>query len=103
MGWRGGVNASQTPQMQAAQNVSQVFMGVNLKCASCHDSFVSDWRLSDAYGLACVYSDSPLEMFQCDKPIGKRAEARFLYPQLGEIDAQADKTARTKRLAEIVI
>ena len=101
--WRGVVNASQTPQMQAAQNVSQVFMGVNLKCASCHDSFVSDWRLSDAYGLACVYSDSPLEMFQCDKPIGKRAEARFLYPQLGEIDAQADKTARTKRLAEIVI
>ncbi len=50
--WRGVVNASQTPPMQAAQNISQVFMGVNLKCASCHDSFINDWQLRDAYGLA---------------------------------------------------
>jgi hypothetical protein len=41
--WRGVVNASQTPPMQAAQNISQIFMGVNLKCASCHDSFIDDW------------------------------------------------------------
>ena len=40
--WRGIVNASQTPQMQTAQNIAQVFMGVNLKCASCHDSFIND-------------------------------------------------------------
>jgi hypothetical protein len=40
--WRGTVNASQVPPMQAAQNISQVFMGVNLKCASCHDSFIND-------------------------------------------------------------
>jgi hypothetical protein len=38
--WRGVVNASQMPPLQAAQNFSQVFMGVNLKCASCHDSFI---------------------------------------------------------------
>jgi hypothetical protein len=37
--WRGDINASQTPFMQAAQNSAQVFLGVNLKCASCHDSF----------------------------------------------------------------
>jgi hypothetical protein len=100
--WRGAVNASQTPQMQAAQNISQVFMGVNLKCASCHDSFINDWRLADAYGLACIYSDGPLEMFTCDKPTGKMAHAAFIYPQLGEMDAQADKPARLKRLAEII-
>lgn len=29
--WRGVVNASQLPPLQAAQNISQVFMGVNLK------------------------------------------------------------------------
>src|SRR5207249_2105123 len=68
--WRGVVNASQTPQMQAAQNISQVFMGVNLKCASCHDSFINDWMLSDSYGLAGIYSDEPLEMVHCDKPTG---------------------------------
>ncbi|MDP6307275.1 MAG: DUF1549 domain-containing protein, partial [Verrucomicrobiota bacterium] len=41
--WRGVVNASQKPPMQAAQHISQIFMGVNLKCASCHDSFINDW------------------------------------------------------------
>ena len=33
--WRGNVNASQTVDMQFAQNVSQVFLGLNMKCASC--------------------------------------------------------------------
>jgi mono/diheme cytochrome c family protein len=100
--WRGVVNASQTPEMQAAQNISQVFMGVNLKCASCHDSFINDWRLSDAYGLAAIYSDGPLEMFRCDKPTGTKAAASFIYPELGEINPEADKPARLKRLAELI-
>jgi hypothetical protein len=100
--WRGVVNASQSPALQAAQNISQVFMGVNLKCASCHDSFINDWKLSDAYGLAAIYSDEPLEMFRCDKPTGTWAHPRFLYPELGEIDAIARKPARLKRLAEII-
>ena len=46
--WRGDINASQTPVMQAAQNSAQVFLGVNLKCNSCHDSFISRWKLKDA-------------------------------------------------------
>ncbi len=100
--WRGTVNASQIPPMQAAQNISQVFMGVNLKCASCHDSFINDWRLADAYALANVYADEPLELFQCDKPTGKKADTAFIYPELGEIPAKASKSERTRRLAEIV-
>ena len=100
--WRGVVNASQTPQMQTAQNISQVFMGVNLKCASCHDSFINDLTLADAYGLAGIYADGPLEMVHCDKPTGQKAELKFLYPELGAIDPKADKPARLKRLAEII-
>ena len=100
--WRGTINSSQTPQMQAGQGISQVFMGVNIKCASCHDSFVNDWRLSDAYGMAAVFNDGPLEMFQCDKPTGKMTAAKFLYPQVGEIDPKLDKPARVRRLAELL-
>lgn len=100
--WRGVVNSSQSQPLQAAQNISQVFMGVNLKCASCHDSFINDWRLSDAYGLAAIYSDNPLELVHCDRPTGKMANARFIYPELGEIDGAQEKSARLKRLAEIV-
>jgi mono/diheme cytochrome c family protein len=100
--WRGVVNASQTPQMQAAQSISQVFMGVNLKCASCHDSFINDLTLADAYGLAGIYGDNALEMVQCDKPTGKTAPLKFLYPELGDIDHRADKPARLERLAEVI-
>jgi mono/diheme cytochrome c family protein len=100
--WRGVVNASQKPQMQAAQNISQVFMGVNLKCASCHDSFINDWQLSDSYGLANIYSDAPLEIFECDKPTGKMAAAKFLFPQLGELSPTTNKQARLQELARLV-
>jgi hypothetical protein len=100
--WRGVVNASQTPEMQAAQNVSQVFMGVNLKCASCHDSFINDWTLADAYGLAGVYAAEPLEMVHCDKPTGEVASLRFLYPELGNLDATMPREERLRRLAELM-
>jgi mono/diheme cytochrome c family protein len=100
--WRGVVNASQTPEMQAAQNVSQVFMGVNLKCASCHDSFINDWTLADAYGLAGVYAQEPLEMVHCDKPTGEVAPLRFLYPELGEIQPQLSREERLRQLADLM-
>src|SRR5262249_53285844 len=96
--WRGVVNASQSPPLQAAQNISQVFMGVNLKCASCHDSFINDWRLADAYGLAGIYADGPPEMVLCDKPTGKQAALKFIYPQFGDVEPTAEKPVRVKQL-----
>jgi hypothetical protein len=100
--WRGAVNASQIPPMQAAQSIGQVFMGVNLKCASCHDSFVNDWQLSDAYGMAGIFADGPLPLVECDRPTGDTATARFLYPQLGDIDPQAPKATRLTQLARLL-
>ena len=101
--WRGNVNAAMRPPMQAAQSVSQVFLGVNLKCASCHDSFVNDWGLADCYGLAAVYSDEELELVRCDKPQGRKAKVRFLYPEIGSITAGLDRAGRTQRLAELML
>ena len=101
--WRGVVNASQVPPMQAAQNISQVFMGINLKCASCHDSFISQWKLSDAYGLAGVFAEDKLEMHRCDKPIGSFATMKFLYPELGGIDSAAPRRERLAQLAANIV
>ncbi len=101
--WRGVVNASQTAEMQVAQNVSQVFMGVNLKCASCHDSFINDWQLSDSYGLAGVFAAEPLEMVECDKPTGTRAPLKFFYPELGTIDADAGRATRLAQLSHLLV
>jgi len=95
--WRGVVNASQTPEMQAAQNVAQVFMGVNLKCASCHDSFIDDWQLRDAYGMASVFATTTLEMVECDRPTGRTAPMKFLYDGIGSIDRDAARDAAPPR------
>ena len=70
--WRGQVNASQVPEVQFAQNVTQVFLGENLKCASCHDSFINDWKLADAYGMAAIIAPQPIQMHRCDKPTGEK-------------------------------
>ena len=77
-------------------------MGVNLKCASCHDSFINDWQLADAYGLAAIYADGALEMVECDRPTGKTAPMKFLYGELGAIDAQAPRAARLQQLAHVL-
>lgn len=97
--WRGTVNASQVTEMQAAQNITQVFLGLNLKCASCHDSFISDWTLEQTYQLASVFSNKPMDVHRCNKPIGKVAAPAFIYPQLGKVDAAAPKAQRVKQLA----
>ena len=101
--WRGVVNASQAPSVQAAQNVTQVFLGTNLKCASCHDSFVNHWKLTESYAMAAVFADKPLVIHRCDQPTGKTATVGFLYPELGQIDAAAPRAERMKQLADLMV
>ncbi len=100
--WRGRVNASQVPEIQFAQNVSQVFLGINMKCASCHDSFIDVWKLEDAYGMAAVIAEQPLEIHRCDKATGKMAQASFLWPELGTIDPKLPRDERLKRFGELL-
>jgi uncharacterized membrane protein/mono/diheme cytochrome c family protein len=101
--WRGVVNSSQRTEMQAAQNVSQVFLGLNLKCASCHNSFISDWKLEDAYAFANIFADTALEINRCDKPTGKFVDARMLWKELGTIDSKASAKEKRKQLAANLI
>ena len=100
--WRGEVNSSQTRDIQFAQNVSQVFLGINMKCASCHDSFIDRWTLSEAYNLAAIYAEQPLELNRCDKPTGKMATAKWMFPELGDVDPKAPKAERLKQLARLM-
>jgi hypothetical protein len=87
--WRGVVNASQRIELQAAQNISQSLLGINLKCASCHNSFVNNVTLSQAYAFANVFADTTLEIYQCDKPTGRFTSTDFIYPQLGPISGKS--------------
>ncbi len=100
--WRGDVSAGATPEIQFAQSVGQSFLGINLKCASCHDSFVDRWKLEESFGLAAIYATSKLELHRCDKPIGKTAKAAWLFPELGQVDAAAPQPERLKQLAVLM-
>jgi uncharacterized membrane protein/mono/diheme cytochrome c family protein len=101
--WRGVVNSSQRTEMQAAQNVAQVFLGLNLKCASCHNSFISDWKLEDAYAFANIFADTTLEINRCDKPTGKFTDARMLWKELGSIDNNASVPVKRSQLANNMV
>ena len=96
--WRGTLSASQTPAMQASQNTAQIFLGINFKCNSCHDSFINRWKLKDAYALAAYFSaEDKLQLYRCDvaQP-GQFATARYMYPELDRplpSDSIADRRA----------
>ncbi|HSI35624.1 MAG TPA: PSD1 and planctomycete cytochrome C domain-containing protein [Tepidisphaeraceae bacterium] len=89
-------------EVQAVQNISQVFLGTNLKCATCHDSFIDYWTMKDTWGLASVYADKPLEVIRCEVPQGVHPAPSFLFSEVGAIDAKAPVAERKKQLAELV-
>ena len=100
--WRGSVSASQTPAMQAAQNTAQIFLGINLKCNSCHDSFISKWKLKDAYSLAGYFStEEKLQLFRCDVAQEQYASPAFLYPVLNRTPASGSAADRRSTAAAI--
>ena len=101
--WRGTVNASQRTEMQAAQNVGQVILGLNLKCASCHDSFISDWKLEEAYAFANVFADSTLEVSRCEQPTGTMAKTKILWEELGDIDSASNRAEKLRQLADRLV
>ena len=89
-------------EVQATQNISQVFLGVQIKCATCHDSFIDEWTMNDAWGLASIYSEHPLEAVRCEIPTGTKPPVKFLFEEVGTIDSAAPVTERRARLAQLL-
>src|SRR5207249_1816943 len=58
--------------------------------------------LDDAYSLAAVIAKEPLEIHRCDKATGNKAAPRFLWPELGGIDATQPREQRLEQLAQLV-
>ncbi len=100
--WRGETSAAITPWMQASQNTAQVFLGVNLKCNACHDSFVSHWKLKDAYALAGYFSPDPkLQLYRCDRALDQFVTPAFLYPELSRTPPSSSLDDRRATIAAI--
>jgi mono/diheme cytochrome c family protein len=99
---RGVVVTSARTEIQAAQNISQVFLGTQIKCATCHDSFTSRWTQAELWGMATIFADGPMEIARCEVPTGKIAKPAFLFPELGTIDPALPKPQQIARLADLV-
>ena len=79
-----------------------MFLGINLKCNSCHDSFVSKWKLKDAYALAAYFAPEPtLQMYRCDVAQNQFAEPGFLFPELTRTPASPSLADRRAAAAAI--
>ncbi|MCB1087492.1 MAG: DUF1553 domain-containing protein, partial [Verrucomicrobiae bacterium] len=76
--------------------------GINMKCASCHDSFIDRWKLQDAYSLAAVFSTEPVEVHRCDKGTGEIAKAAWIFPELGNVIPEAPQPERLAQLARLM-
>ena len=101
--WRGAVSASQTPALQASQNIAQIFLGINFKCNSCHDSFISKWKLKDAYALASYFStEEKLQLYRCDVAQNQFVSAAFMYPALDRTLPSASVADRRATAAAII-
>src|SRR5260370_40227029 len=89
--------------MQASQNSAQVCLGINFKCNSCHDSFISRWKLKDAYALAAYFSaEEKLQLYRCDvaQP-GQFATASYMYPELNRPTPSGSIAGRRATVAAI--
>jgi hypothetical protein len=100
--WRGETSAAVMPWMQASQNTAQAFLGVNFKCNACHDSFVSKWKLKDAYGLAAYFSpEAKLQLYRCDIARDEFAGPSFFYPELARAPSSPSLADRRAAIAAI--
>jgi len=89
-------------EMQIGTTISQVFLGIQMKCASCHDSFIDRWTLQDAWGLAAALGGQELPMQRCQIPTGETAKPKFPLAELGEVDPALDLQQKRRRVAELM-
>jgi uncharacterized membrane protein len=69
---------------QAAADVSQVFMGISLRCAQCHNhKDIPDWTQTKLMGMASYLYHEDVELLRCDKSTGITVSPAFIMPLPG--------------------
>lgn len=92
---------SETETLKTAENAAQVFLGMRLQCAQCHNHVFDRWTMEDYYGFAAFFAhvgrkpgEDPRETMIYNKgqgetkhPVDRRPMApRFLGGELAEIE-----------------
>ena len=98
---------SEDKTLKTAENAAQVFLGMRLQCAQCHNHLFDRWTLDDYYGFAAFFAhvgrkpgEDPRETIIFNKgkgaakhPITKRPMApRFLGGEEPEVEGEDRRT-----------
>jgi hypothetical protein len=122
LGSRGGTFANaatnyyqnETDTLKVAENVAQVFMGMRIQCAQCHNHPFDRWTMDDYYGFAAFFSqigrkrgEDPREMIifnsgsgEVRHPVGNRVMApKFLGGAAPDVKGQDRRLVMAEWLA----
>jgi hypothetical protein len=97
-------NEDHTVTLQTAANVSQVFLGTSMKCASCHDHFENnEWPQERFLAFAGMFAPANLERIRCELRTGQTVAARFPFEMPGSrSDVPSDVEDRLHLVAQMI-
>ena len=76
---------NETETLKTAENVAQVFMGIRVQCAQCHNHPFDRWTMNDYYGFAAFFS-------QIGRKTGEDPRETIVYASYGgEVNHPVDK------------
>ncbi len=95
------MSAGQTVEIHLLRVSHSRFLGINMKCASCHDSFIDRWKLQEAMAWQ---RSTQLSLWKSIVATSRStaATAAWLFPELGQVDPGAAREERLKQLAGLM-
>ncbi len=98
-------NETHVETIQSAANVAQVFMGTEMKCASCHNHFLNkEWPQSRFLAFAGMFAPHDLELIRCEKKSGQFIAAKFPFELPGAPEAVPRRLdERLHRVTQLLI
>ncbi len=73
---------------EEAELVSEVFMGVRLRCANCHDHPLDHWKQDDYHGLAAMFARLDRSQVVREKTRGEVIHPRTGLPAVARLPAE---------------
>jgi mono/diheme cytochrome c family protein len=98
-------NETHVETIQSAANVAQVFMGTEMKCASCHNHFLNkEWPQTRFLAFAGMFASHDLELIRCEKKSGQFIAAKFPFELPGAPETVPQRIdERLHRAAQLLI
>lgn len=98
-------NETHEETLQSAANVSQVFLGTGMKCASCHSHFLNkEWPQARFMAFAGMFAPGDLELIRCETRTGQRIPAKFPFELDGmTLEVPTDLNNRLHRVAQMLV